>query len=165
MLANVRPSHQRGRRSGALGLAILASAATAASAGAAGLKITVPAHVHRGAAYAIKLTGSYQRSEALGKPYLISLIQFSAARCQASAQLENRRVSSNFLQFYFAPPRASQQVGIFENSSPFTRLDGFTATRIGPRHVCAYLYPKFIGSTDATAPIATADRAYKVTRK
>jgi hypothetical protein len=165
MLANERPSHRRGRRGGALGLAILTAAATAASAGAAGLKISVPAHLHKGATYTIKLTGSYRRSEVQGKPYLISLIQFSASPCQATAQLENRRVNSNFLQFYFAPPRASQKVGIFEKSSPFSRLDGFTAARIGSRHVCAYLYPKFIGATDATAPIATADHAYKVTRK
>jgi hypothetical protein len=165
MFANGRPLHRSRRRCCAVCLAILCSPATAASAGAAGLKVNVPAHLHKGQTYTIKVKGRYKPNEVAGKAYLISLIQFSAAPCKATAQLENQQVSSNLLQFYFAPPRRSQKVGIFEKSSPFTRLDGFTAARVGPRHVCAYLYPKFIGSADITAPIATAHRAYKVTRK
>lgn len=164
MLSSRKHSHRWGRRSVAVGLAMFCSAASAAGAGAAGLKITVPAHPHKGAAYTIKLTGHYKRSELTGKAYLISLIQFSGAPCKASAQLENQQVNGNLLQFYFAPPHASQRVGLFEKSSPFSRGDPFTATRVGPRHVCAYLYPKFIGSSDHTTPIATADRAYRVTR-
>jgi hypothetical protein len=165
MFAHGRHRHRSRRRFGTWGLAILCSAASATTAGAAGLKVSVPAHLHKGQNYAIKVRGSYRPSELTGQAYLISLIQFSAAACKATAQLENQQVSSNLLQFYFAPPRASQKVGIFEKSSPFTRLDGFTAARVGRRHVCAYLYPKFIGSTDLTLPIATADRSYSVTRK
>jgi hypothetical protein len=164
MLASGRHCHRLGRRTGVLGLAILCSAAGAASAGAAGLKISVPARVHKGASYRIGVTGHYRHSELTGKAYLISLIQFSGAPCKASAQLENHQLNANLLQFYFAPANAAQKVGIFEPSSPFNRVDGFTSTRVGRRHVCAYLYPKFISSTAGTLPIATADRAYRVTR-
>lgn len=164
MMGSGRHSHRMARHAGAFGLAFLCSAATAAGAGAAGLKINVPAHLRKGTNYTIKVSGHYSASEVQGKAYLISLIQFSSAPCQASAQLENQRVNSNLLQFYFAPPRASQKVGIFEKSSPFARLDRFTATRLGARHVCAYLYPKQVGASDTTPPIATADHAYRVTR-
>ena len=56
------------------------------------------------------------------------------------------------------------RVGIFETKSPFTRLDGFKAGDLGTRHVCTYLYPKFIHASDTTAPIARADKKYRVTR-
>lgn len=161
----VSAEHHRWRR---LGVGVLSatilSAASAAGAGAASLNVSVPAHLRKGASYTIKVTGHYRRSELTGTAYLISLIQFSAAPCRASAQLENRQVDANSLQFYFAPPHASQKVGIFERSSPFSREDGFSASRLGPRRVCAYLYPGFIGSADTTAPIARAQRAYRVTR-
>jgi hypothetical protein len=164
MMATGSHSHRFGRRSGAVGLAILCSAATAAGAGAAGLKITVPAHLKKGASYTIEVVGHYRRAELQGQAYLISLIQFSSARCQPTAQLENQRVG-NLVQFYLAPPRAPHKVGVVETSPRFTRLDSFTANRVGRRHVCAYLYPKLIAAGDSTAPIATADRVYKVTRR
>jgi hypothetical protein len=50
-------------------------------------------------------------------------------------------------------------------SRSFKELDGFTAGDMTTRHVCAYLYPKFIHAGDTTAPIARADKRYAVTRK
>jgi hypothetical protein len=139
-------------------LAGVCSAATAAGAPAATLKISVPARVHHGQSYSIKITGSFKKSEVKGKAYLISVIQFSGKPCRATAQLENQLVA----QFYLL---SGSQAGIFESRSPFTRIDRFTANTVGSRRVCAYLYAKLVHATDKTAPIATADAPYKVIKK
>jgi hypothetical protein len=148
-----------------VGLSLLCSGALAAGASAATLKVSVPGHLHKGDHYAIKLSGSYQKSELSGRAYLISLIQFSGKPCKATAQLENSQVNSNLLQFYFAPQKSPQNVGIFETHSPFTRTDGFVAGRLGSRRVCAYLYPKFIAPGSTVKPIASAGKAYSVAKK
>ena len=54
---------------------------------------------------------------------------------------------------------------IFVPKSPFSRTDSFIGGDVTTRHVCAYLYPKFIHAGDTTGPIARADKRYTVTRK
>jgi hypothetical protein len=150
------------RMAGALTAVALSTGATSSAASAASLKVTVPSQVKKGSAYAIQVQGSYMPSELKGRAYLISIIQFSPKPCQATAQLENR--TGRRLQYYFAPKAHPQRVGIFVPKS-FKELDDFKAGDLATRHVCAYLYPRFVRAGDTTAPIARADRRYAVTRK
>jgi hypothetical protein len=145
-------------------IASLSSAALAADAGAAMLKISVPSRVRNGRHYTIALSGSFRTREVSGRAYLISVIQYGPRACKPSAQLENLSAGTMF-QWYFKPRLGSNQVGIYERRSPFSRRDTFTARSLGSRHVCAYLYPRLIGPSSATAPIARADRAFKVLRR
>ena len=153
------------RLAGALATAAVCAGAIAGGALAASLRISVtPRTIHKGDDYTVKVTGSYKQSELTGRAYLISVLQFTAKPCKATAQLENPAVSNLPVQFYFAPKSAPQKVGIFLTKSPFTRIDSFSAGKTGPRRVCAYLYPKFISASDTTAPIATASAKYRVLR-
>jgi hypothetical protein len=125
----------------------------------------VPASVVKGKGYPISVQGTFHKSEtASGKAFLISVIQFSPKPCLASAQAEAR--SRRGVQFYLAPDSnpAKGPVGVFEKKSPFTNNKAFTAGHLGVRHVCAWLYPSFIAAPDVpTAPIAKADKRYRVT--
>jgi hypothetical protein len=147
----------------ALSIGALASAATAAS-----VKLTMPSQIKKGKDYVVQIDGSYKPGELKGKAYLISVIQFSGVPCKATAQAENRWFvqTGKLVQWYLAPLKQKHltRVGIFETKSPFTRIDGFTAGDLGTRHVCTWLYPKFIQAGDTTAPIARADKKYRVTR-
>ncbi len=151
----------------ALTLASLGSAAVATSAGAASLKITMPSQVKRGSDYTIRIDGSYKHSELKGRAYLISAIQFANHPCRRSAQAEN--LSPYYLQWYFTPKSEAKlkhpkHVGIFAPPSPFVRSDSFTAVDLGTRHVCTWLYPKFIHAGDTLKPIARADKKYRVVK-
>ena len=155
------------RVAGVVTIAALSTGALASAASAASVKVTVPSKVKKGSDYVIQVHGSYKPSELKGRAYLISLIQFNARPCQATAQAENCWAIR-------APwphpvlPRAEgspQRVGIFMPKSPFNRTDGFIGGDLSTRHVCAYLYPKFIHAGDTTGPIARADKRYAVTRK
>lgn len=155
------------RITAALTLASVGSAALAASAGAASLKITMPSQVKRGADYTIQINGSYKHSELKGRAYLISTIQFANHPCRKTAQAENR--SPYYLQWYFTPKseqklKHPKHVGIFAPPAPFVRSDAFTAVDLGTRHVCAWLYPKFIHAGDSLTPIARADKRYRVVK-
>jgi hypothetical protein len=148
---------------------VLAPAALAASTSAASLKLTVPAYVKKGTSYGVKIDGSFKKRELKGRGYLISLIQYAPGSCRRTAQDENAwavRTGSS-IDFYLAPggDPARGRVGLFETKSPFTRADSFRAASAGTRHVCTYLYPRFIHAGDATPPIAHADKRYKVTRR
>ncbi len=160
------PSGRRraSRLAGVLTAAALGSGAVASAAQAASLKITMPAQVKKGASYEIKISGSYKRSEITGRAYLIATIQFANQPCKATAQAENR--TSDFLQWYLAPPKPNppKRVGVFKTSSPFTQLNGFIGGTLSTRHVCAWLYPKFINAGDTTKPIARADKKYRVVK-
>ncbi len=158
---------QTGRRrisrlAGAVTVAALSTGALASAASAASLKVTVPSKIKKGTAYAIQVQGSYKPSELTGRAYLISIIQFSAKPCKATAQQENS--SGRFLQYYFTTKAQPQRVGLFVPKA-FKEVNGFTAGDISTRHVCAYLYPKFIHAGDTTAPIARGDKRFAVTRK
>jgi hypothetical protein len=148
-----------------LGAATAASGATAAAgataATAATLHIRVPSHVAKGKSYSIELTGTFKPSEVKGKAYVISALQYSSRPCASTAQDENRRDP----QFYFAPTNAPTKVGIFETKSPFTRIDDFTALRLGARRVCSYMYAKQIAASDKTRPIARAGVLFRVTKR
>jgi hypothetical protein len=166
----VRDQLIRGLRAAAaaLCLSVLAPAVLATAASAAGLKLTLPSHVKKGARYTIKIHGSYKKNQITGRAYLISLIQFADIRCRGSAQDENQwaiRTGAN-IEFYFAPRSdpARGGVGLSEPKSPFDRSDTLQASSAGPRHLCTYLYPRFTHASDSTQPIARADKRYVVTR-
>jgi hypothetical protein len=151
----------------ALTVATLGSGAVASAAGAASVKITMPSKVKRGTDYPIQVTGTYKPRELKGRAYLISAIQFANHPCKASAQAENR--TRWYIQWYFTPKaerklKNPKHVGIFVGKSPFTNTQGFTAGDLGTRHVCSWLYPKFIHASDTVAPIARADKKYRVTK-
>jgi hypothetical protein len=154
-----------GRRSGLGVLVAVCSVASAGAASAATLSAAVPSKIAKNKGYAIALHGSFQKSELSGRAYLISVIQFSSKPCLASAQAEAIHRARS-IQFYLAPhndPRRGKP-GVFEKKSPFRNKRSFTAGTLGVRHVCAYLYPKFVpGETSRIAPIAKADASYKVT--
>lgn len=154
------------RTATALTVAALGSGALASAATAASVKVTMPSHIKKGNSYAIQIDGSYKPRELKGHAYLISAIQFSGLRCKATAQAEDRwaQQTGALLQYYFTTKAHPQRVGIFKTTSPFTQLDGFKAGDLGTRHVCTYLYPKFIRAGDTTAPIARADKPYRVLR-
>jgi hypothetical protein len=153
------------RRGAAVAVALMCPAAGAAAASAATLHISVPATVTKGKGYPISVQGTFQKSEtASGKAFLISVIQFSSKPCLASAQAESN--ASRPIQFYLAPQSdpGKGAVGVFEKKSPFTNKRAFTAGKLGVRHVCSWLYPSFIkGPRVTTAPIAKADKRYRVT--
>jgi hypothetical protein len=155
------------RRGAAVAIALMCPAAGAAAASAATLNVTVPATVVKGKGYPISVQGTFQKSEtASGKAFVISVIQFSPKACLASAQAEAR--SHRVIQFYLAPQSnpAKGAVGVFEKKSPFKIDRAFTAGKLGARRVCSWLYPSFIASPNvATAPIARADKRYRVTAK
>src|SRR5437868_10914099 len=164
----VRDQLIRGTRAAAVALclSVLAPATLASAASAASLRLTLPAKVTKGTRYTIKIHGSYKKKEITGRVYLISLIQFADIRCRGSAQDENQwaiRTGSN-IEFYLAPGSdpARGDVGVFETKSPFDRTDTLRARSAGTRHVCTYLYPRFTHASDATQPIARADKRYKV---
>jgi hypothetical protein len=149
---------QVARRARAVGLVLLCLGTIAASADAATLKISVPRRLHKGRAYTISIDGTFKRDEVKGRAYLIAAIQFSSQPCQPTALLENNL--PNQPQFYFG-----SRVGAYETHTPFSRSDELIARAAGPRQICAYLYPQFVGPTDTTQPIATADAAYRVFRR
>lgn len=155
------------RRGAAVAIALMCPAAGATAASAATLHITVPATVLKGKGYPISVQGTFQKSEtASGKAFLISVIQFSPKPCLASAQTESN--AGRPIQFYLAPDSnpAKGPVGVFEKKSPFTNSRAFTAGKLGVRRVCSWLYPSFITSPKVTtAPIAKADKRYRVTAK
>jgi hypothetical protein len=96
---------------------------------------------------------------------MISVIQFTAKPCLGSAQAE-ANLRGGTIQYYLAPQSnpSKGNVGVFESKSPFTLKRSLTAGNLGVRHVCSYLYPKFIpGPGDKTRPIAKADAKYTVT--
>lgn len=136
-------------------------AASASTAAAVTLSIKVPRRVHKGQKYTVTISGSFDSDKLTAWPYLIAAFQFSRQPCQKTAQLENNLPHQP--QFYLES--GSTQAGIFERHSPFTRSDQFRARVLGPRHVCAWLYPEFVGPQDTVAPIATADAAYTVLRR
>ncbi len=149
----------------AMTVAALGSGAVASAATAASLRITVPSPVKQGKDYGIQVNGSYKQSELKGKAYLITAIQFADHPCKASAQAENRAYS---VQWIYAPAKEANNpvhVGVFETKSPFTVLRGFKAGELGTRHVCSWLYPKFVHASDTVRPIARADKKYRVTKK
>jgi hypothetical protein len=157
-----------GGRAAAVLVALLCTAATVGAASAATLQINVPSQVKKGKGYAISVQGTFHKSEtAKGRAFLISVIQFSSKPCKSSAQAEARTKGLS-VQFYFAPHSdpAKGPVGVFEKKSPFTTSRAFTAGTLGVRHVCSWLYPSFIAKPSVTtAPIAKADRRYKVAAK
>ena len=162
---------QTGRRlmsrlAGAVTVAALSTGAVASAASAASLKVTVPSQVKNGTPYGIQVQGSYKPKELTGRAYVITLIQFNGRPCRATAQAENLWAihSHATVDFYLRTKAHPQRVGIFTARSPFSFQDGFRARSLGTRHVCAYLYPKFIHAGDVTAPIARADKRLKVTR-
>ena len=143
-------------------IALLIALVPAATARAASLAISVPAKVAPGGSFTITITGSFASSEvSAAGAYLIPVIQYSSDRCASSATIETQEGLQ--LSYYLAPAGA-QNTGISETQSPFTRSDTLTATRSGPRHVCAYLYPLAAGPGpgDSLAPIATADAPFLV---
>ena len=146
------------------GIPFLCGGALGAEASAATVTVNVRAHVKQNKGYAVKISGSFKRSELTGQAYLISLIQYKPAACKATAQLENSEVATQSLQFYFAPAKSPSKVGIIEKHSPFTRTDGFTAKALGSRRVCVYLYPRMITATSTVRPIATADKKFTVSK-
>ena len=148
-------------------IATLSTGALASAASAASVKVTVPAKVKKGSDYSIQVQGSYKPRELKGRAYLISFIQFNARPCSSTAQAENRWAirTHGYIQPYLAPKAHQQRVGVFTPKSPFSRTDSFIGGDLGTRHVCAYLYPKFIHAGDTTGPIARADKRYTVTRK
>lgn len=151
-----------GRRPSTAAIVILCAAATAtAAASAATLHIRVPAHVPKGKAYSIELTGTFSKGDVSGQAYLISAIQYTSKPCASTAQVENKRDP----QFYFETNKAPYRAGIFESKSPFTRIDGFTALRLGARRACSYLYSKQISPRDTTLPIARAGILFRVAKK
>jgi hypothetical protein len=166
-----RKQLSRGLRVGTAALCLSATVpgVVAAAASAAGVRVTVPAHVKKGARYTITIHGSYKKKEVTGRAYVISLIQFASIPCRGSAQDENQwaiRTGSN-IEFYLAPGSdpARGGVGVFETKSPFDRTDTLRASSLGTRHVCTYLYPRFTHASDATQPIARADKRYTVTKR
>jgi hypothetical protein len=143
------------RRACAIAVVAVCWGAGAAAASAATLQIDVPAKVKKNAGYTIKLNGTFTRHEVSGRAFLISVIQYSPSPCKATAQQENTLKTA---QFYFG-----NKGGIFEASSPFARNDSFTAKRLGKRRVCAYLYSQQVSPSSSMAPIARAQKAFKVT--
>ncbi len=155
--------HRFRRTAWVLAVLVACLGAAAEAAQAATLKVSVtPSTIRKGADYKITVSGSFSQSELTGRAYLISLIQYSAAPCQPTAQGENGHFT---LQYYLRKNAHSQQVGVFENDSPFSRVDSFTAGTKSTRRVCAYLYPKYIGPSSTTAPIARASAKYTVQAK
>jgi hypothetical protein len=135
----------------------------AATALGATLSVRVtPATIHKGDDYRIEITGQFKRSELTGKAYLIPMIQYASSPCRSTAQLEN---DNEPVQFYLRRKASSQHVGIFETNSPFTRIDAFSAATKSTRRVCVYLYPKYVGASTSTAPIAMASAEYSVLKK
>ncbi|HUO73579.1 MAG TPA: hypothetical protein VMU39_22610 [Solirubrobacteraceae bacterium] len=156
----IRPLHRVSRGVRVLAMFVACFGTLAAAAQGAKLKVSVsPAAIPKGTNYRVKVSGTYAKSELTGRAYLIAVIQYSAAPCKATAQLENNLQP----QFYLA--KNQQQVGVFETKSPFSRTDTFGAVVLGTRRVCAYLYPKVVGPADTTAPIATASAKYTVLKK
>jgi hypothetical protein len=142
-----------GRRAGAVGLAVICSAATAAAASAATMSASVsPLTIHKGTSFTIKIKGTYKQSELKGTAFLIAFIQYSTAPCKSTATKE-LAVTSGAYAHSTVP------------HSPFTRKDSFTAGVAGKRRVCAYLFPKEVSPGDNTAPIAKATVTYAVTKK
>lgn len=141
------------RGAGLAAAAPLAALATASAAATpASLKITVPAKVHPGQNYTIKIAGSYQPIQLQGTAYLWAFLQYGGHACKATAPAERALPSSEWsLDFAGTEPRSS-----------FTRIDHWTAGAItGERHVCAYMYPKVVSRTTTLRPIATASATFR----
>jgi hypothetical protein len=136
--------------------AMLACSTALATAGlAATLKITVPATVHNGQNYKVKVTGTYKPRELEGTAFLVAFLQYSGKHCQASARAE------------FGLPASERDLDFAGNEpkSPFTNVERWTAhNRYGPRRVCAYLYPKPVGPSDSVRPIARVGKLFRDAR-
>jgi len=137
---------------GALLIVLLLSVAIAAAATPTSLKITVPAKVHPGQHYQIKIAGLYAKSSTPGTAYLVAFLQYTASACKPTAGAENALPSKDWsLDFAGAEPH-----------SPFTRIDRWTVgTLTGTRKVCAYLYPKVVSPSTKLHPTAIATATYR----
>jgi hypothetical protein len=147
----VEPNRRR-RRHAALVAAAICASSVAASASAADLHVRVKPMLKTGELYGIKTSGSYAKGELRGTAFLDIFIQFTTLPCMATATLESQLSHVNF---YFTDKVPK---------SPFSRTTRFIAKGAGPRRVCAYLYPKIVRVTKATAPIATATATYHTTK-
>jgi hypothetical protein len=135
--------------------ALAASGAASQAATAATLKVTVsPAKVHPGAPYVVTITGRYNRRTTRTAPYLMAFIQYSGSPCKPRATAEYGLPAAEW-SWDFYPP-------LIEPSSPFKRVVRWTAkTRLGTRHVCAYLYPEKISPSSDVPPLVTASTTFR----
>lgn len=129
----------------ALCLAGGASAAAAATLHAS----ETPSVVHPGGTYHVGVSGSF-KSALNGKAFLLAVIQYSSSPCARTAKGEIKRTGLTF----FLHGTLSR--------SPFNIKATFTAHRIAPRRVCAYLYSHTVTPTQTATPIARAGAKFKV---
>lgn len=119
------------------------------------LKIAVkPQRVAPKHRYVVTITGSFQAAQRPNGVYLVDFLQYIAAPCKQTAQAEYALPSVE-RTFDFAGA---------ERRSPFKHSQAWIAgKRTGVRHACAYLYSQRTAPNSTAAPIARADKRYRVT--
>jgi hypothetical protein len=131
--------------------------ATEASAASMTL-IVSPATVHPGNRYTVSITGRYNR-RTHPRPYLVAFIQYSGQSCRSTAPAEYALGASK--STLAISPQA-------ESKSPFKSVTYWKASsRLGPRRVCAYLYPGPVNTGTTAAPLAivgATGATFQVTR-
>lgn len=138
----------------AFGVGTLATEASAAS-----MTLTVsPATVHPGARYTVSITGTFNK-RTHRDPYLVAFIQYGGQSCRSTAPAE------------YALPHSRSTLAISpqaESKSPFKSITYWKASsRLGPRRVCAYLYPGPVNTGTTAAPLAivgATGATFQVTR-
>jgi hypothetical protein len=135
-------------------LAAFALAASSAEARAAWLRVSVsPVKVHPGGPYTVSISGRYDRRAMHRTPYLLAFIQYRPGRCKRTATAEYALPGADW-SWDFYPPST-------EPRSPFVRVVHWTAeSRLGTRHVCAYLYAHKISPISAAKPMAWASATF-----
>jgi hypothetical protein len=136
-------------------LGALASTAIAAAPKPPTLTVRVsPSTVRPGRKYKITISGSYDQKAVRTHPYLIAFIQYSAGACKSTAKTE-ATLPAKERSWDFDPYQ-----GILVPPS-FSRWDGWTAqSRLGTRHVCAYLYARRVSLSSNATPLITASATF-----
>jgi hypothetical protein len=144
----------RMRRISGIVLAALTLGALPTEALAASLRITVsPARVHPGDHYTVTITGSYTRRRHQPAPYLLAFIQYQPGKCQSSATGEYSLPKADWSWDFYPPGTVA--------ASRFRRVVHWTArSRLGKRHVCAYLYANKISPGSTARPTVSASATF-----
>jgi hypothetical protein len=149
-------NHRLSAAARALALGIVVCDVTGAAAAAAAttpptVAIKVPAKVHHGEHFTIKITVTYDKQSFTTTPYLVAYVQFTNRPCQPTAKAEH------------ALPTLLRTLDFAGKitSSPFVRTDDWKGGGAGNRRVCTWLYPKPVTPQSSAKPTLTANKSYR----
>lgn len=131
----------------------------AADAAATSLTVTVsPTTLHPGVHYRVTIAGSYTERSHAKPPYLLAFIQYSGKPCQRSATAEYTLPASEWDWEIF--PQQAETHPTFKDVAYWK-----AGSRLGTRHLCAYLYASEVTPSTKAQPLARASTSFSNSKR